>query len=138
MRTTFNIALAVALLHALDDALLHRQPSVDVSTHALDAGRAVLFAAADFVLFGRLRHGLQGAVAITYGALALTNGAMHAKHVVDSGASASDVTGLLALGAGAALAAVGVAAVWRGRGSRARAWRNRAVAVISGGAVALL
>ncbi|HEV2786412.1 MAG TPA: hypothetical protein VGV67_08500, partial [Solirubrobacteraceae bacterium] len=103
MRTTFNVALVLALLHAADDAFLHRQPGVELSTHAPAAGLVAVLAAAGFVLFGRLRPGLQAALALSYGSLALTNGALHVIHLSRDGASGSDLSGLLAVAAGGAL-----------------------------------
>ena len=42
----FRGALLIALLHALDDALLNRQPGVPIDQHAVAAGLAVGIGAA--------------------------------------------------------------------------------------------
>jgi predicted alpha/beta hydrolase len=122
MTRVFSIAVLVALVHALDDAFVHRGPGLGLGQHALAGLLALVSAIAALVAFPRLRPGLQAALAFSFGALALVNGAMHVRH-----ADAGDATGILAFVAGAVL--IGLAAVipWRRRGSGT--WTSRAVAV---------
>ena len=130
--SVFAAATGVAVLHALDDAFLHRQPGVPLSQHALAALLAVAGAAAAVYAFPRVRPALRALIAFALGGLAAVNGAMHVEHIHVDGAAHSDVTGVLAFGAGLTLASLAVAILWRHRrpGS-ARVWAQRA-----GGAVA--
>ncbi len=129
----FGGATAVALLHALDDALIHRQPGVGAGQHLLAVTVAFAFAAGAVLAFPRARTALRSALALFLGAAATVNGSMHAKHIAEQGASGADVTGLLALAAGGVLVALAIALPWvhRGEGSasRRRRWTVRAAAV---------
>ena len=131
----FRGATAVALLHAVDDAWLNRQPGVGLGQHALAAVISLAAGIAAIAAFPRLRPGLRAAIALVFGVFAMVNGALHLIHVTDGGASGSDVTGVLALAAGVVLALLGLAMpfVHRGEGARTRArrWVNRAVAVLA-------
>jgi alpha-beta hydrolase superfamily lysophospholipase len=130
----FTAASAVGLLHGLDDAFVHRGAGVGLGTFALAAALAIAAALGGAVAFPRLRPGLRAVLALTFGALAATNGAMHLRHVMSDGLAGGDVTGLLALAAGLVL--VGLAAVipWRHRGraatSAGRRWAARVLAPV--------
>jgi hypothetical protein len=117
MTLVFRIAVAVALLHALDDAFVHRGPGLGLGQHALAAAIAVAAAAAAAVAFPRLRPGWRAGLALAFGSLALTNGVLHAAHVAAGGADGGDVTGVLAAAAGLVLVGLAVAIPWRERGS---------------------
>ena len=123
----FAAATGVALLHALDDAFVHRQPGVDLGQHALAALIAIAGAAAAVYAFPRVRPVLRALIAFAFGGLAAVNGAMHVQHVNVDGAAHSDVTGVLAFVAGLVLAGLAIAILWRHRrpGSR-RVWAQRA------------
>ena len=129
----FRGALVVLLLHALDDAVLHRQPGVELGQHALAALTALLVGGMALVSWPSLRPGVRAGVAATLGALGLANGAMHVAHVHADAVAASDVTGVLAAVAGLALIGLGAAVPFVHRGERAASartrWRNRALAV---------
>ena len=93
----FSAATAVALLHALDDAFLHREPGVGLGQHALAA--AVVArprARRDLRLPLRCGPRRAPALALFFGALAIVNGMLHVKHIAAQGAAASDLTGVLA------------------------------------------
>jgi len=132
----FRVATACTLLHALDDAFLNRQPGVPLGQHALAAAIAFAVGGAAFIAFPLLRPGLRAGVALVFGVLATTNGAMHAVHVAKDGPAHSDLTGALALTAGVVLIALGLWIPWRHRGEGAqtarRRWINRAIAVLGG------
>ena len=123
----FAGATILALVHALDDAILHRQPGVPADRHAIAIGLALNLGIAAIMLFGRMRAGLRAGVAFAFGGLAATNGALHLIHVANHETTGSDVTGVVAAAAGLVL--VGLAAVipWRNRGTSN--WRARTVAV---------
>jgi acetyl esterase/lipase len=132
----FRVATGVALLHALDDAFLNRQPGVPLGQHGLAAVLAVAAGGAAIVFFPRLRPGLRASVALLFGVLALVNGALHVGHIAVDGPGGSDLTGVLAVAAGAALVLLGLATPFMHRGEGAatsrRRWAYRAVAVVGG------
>ncbi|HET9507544.1 MAG TPA: CocE/NonD family hydrolase [Gaiellaceae bacterium] len=133
----FRGATAVALVHALDDAFLNRQPGVGLGQHALAACVSLAAGLAAIVWFPRLRPGFRAAVAIVFGVLAVVNGGLHVAHIAVNELGGSDVTGVLAVAAGAALVLLGLAIPFRHRGEGAatprRRWANRVVAVVVGG-----
>ena len=135
----FAVATAVALLHAVDDAWLGRQPGVGLEQHALAAMISLAAGIAAIVAFPRLRAGFRAAVAFVFGVLAIVNGTLHLIYVTDGGPSRSDVTGVLALAAAVLLAVLGLAIpfVHRGEGGRTRTrrWVNRAIFAVAGALV---
>ena len=132
----FRGAVAIALVHAVDDAFLGRQPGVPATQHALAAAVALVGGVAAAVAFPRLRPGLRSGIALAFGVLAIANGVLHVVHITKDGAAHSDLTGVLALAAGVVLAALGVAIPFVHRGERAaslrRRWAHRLVAVVVG------
>jgi fermentation-respiration switch protein FrsA (DUF1100 family) len=132
----FRGATAIALLHALDDAFLNRQPGVNVDQHALAAGISLALGIAAIVAFPRLRPGFRAGISLLFGVLAIVNGALHVRHISLDGAAASDYTGALALAAGVVLVLLGlfVPFVHRGEGTstRGRRWVYRGIAVVAG------
>ena len=124
----FSAATVVALVHALDDAFLHRQPGLGVSQHALAAAIAVIGALGAIAGFGFLRPGLRAGLALAFGSLATVNGFLHINHISVAGPSHSDVTGVLAAAAGLVLVGLAAAIPWRHRGTGS--WRSRAVAAV--------
>jgi uncharacterized protein len=129
-------ATALALVHALDDAFLNRQPGVDLDQHALAAAISLAAGVAAIVAFPRLRPGLRAGIALVFGVFAIVNGALHLRHISLDGAAASDYTGVLALAAGVVLALLGLAIPFlhrgEGAGTRGRRWAYRVVAVVAG------
>jgi uncharacterized protein len=129
----FTAATAIALVHALDDAFLHRQPGVGLGQHALAAALSLALGLGAIYIFPSARPALRSAIAFLFGALATVNGMLHVKHIADSGASASDLTGVLAAAAGAVLVGLAIAIPWLHRGegavSRRRRWAYRIAAV---------
>ena len=129
----FAGATAVVLVHALDDAFFHRQPGVGLGQHALAAVISLALGLGAIYVFPSARPGLRSAIALLFGALATVNGMLHVKHIADSGAAASDLTGALAAAAGAVLIALAIAIPWLHRGEGAagprRRWAYRVLAV---------
>lgn len=99
----FRGATALVLLHALDDAFLNRQPGVPVGQHALAAVIALVVGIAAIVAFPRLRPGLRAGIALVFGVFALVNSVLHVVHIAVDDVAGSDVTGVLAVAAAAAL-----------------------------------
>jgi len=128
----FTAATAVALLHALDDAFLDRQPGVELGQHALAALAAAMGAGAAIWAFPRLRPSLRALLAFALGTLAAVNGAMHVQHINVDGPAHSDLTGVLAFAAGLVLAGLAAVILWRHRrpGSL-RVWIQRALAPVA-------
>jgi hypothetical protein len=137
----FGAAIAVALLHALDDAFLHRGPGVGLGQHALAAVVSLVLGLGAVYAFLFLRPAARAAVAFFFGALAVVNGGLHVKHIAAHGAAASDLTGALALGAGVVLIALAATIPWRHRGEGTagprRRWACRIAAVPAGLLLAL-
>src|SRR4028119_538775 len=67
----FASATAVGLLHALDDALLNRQPGVPPTQHLLALLVVATAAVGGVVAFPWLRTGLRAGLAFLFGALTL-------------------------------------------------------------------
>src|SRR5215212_10100042 len=122
----FSVAAAVALLHALDDAFLLPGGGVPVTRHALAAAIALVATALAVVSFPALRPGVRAAVAFSFGVLAAVNGGRHAFHILNEGGlTANDVTGVLALAAGAVLVGLAAWLPFRHRGEGAAGPRRR-------------
>ena len=66
--------LALALVHALDDAFVHRGPGLGLGQHALAGLIAIVAGVAGVLAFPSLRPGLRAALAFSFGGLALVNG----------------------------------------------------------------
>jgi uncharacterized protein len=123
----FTAAVALALVHALDDAFVHRGPGLGFGQHALAGLIALSAGVVGIVAFPSLRPGLRAALAFSFGALALVNGMLHVIHVGEHGAAGGDVTGVLAVGGGVLLVGLAVAIPWRHRGEGT--WKTRSLAV---------
>ena len=137
----FSAAIAVALLHALDDAFLHRGPGVGLGQHVMAAAAALVLGLGAVYAFPFVRPAARAALAFFFGALAIVNGALHVKHIAAESAGASDLTGVLALAAGIVLLGLAAAIPWLHRGEgpagRRRRWAHRIAAVPAGLLLAL-
>ncbi len=137
----FRGATVIALLHALDDAFLNRQPGVPLGQHALAAFIALTAGVGAMIAFPRLRPGLRALLAFVFGALSVANGAQHVLHIAADELEGSDVTGVAAVVAGAILLLLALAIPFRHRGegaaTRGRRWTNRVVAVVAGALILL-
>ena len=131
----FAISTAIGLLHALDDAVLNRQPGVPVTQHLPALLVVTALAVTGVLLFGRLRTGLRAAMALLFGGAALANGALHVMHISVDGPSSSDITGVLAAAAGVVMLVMAAALPFLHRGERQvsarRRWAVRGVAVVA-------
>jgi fermentation-respiration switch protein FrsA (DUF1100 family) len=128
------VAAALAVVHALDDAFLHRQPGVAAGQHALAGILAVAVGVAVIVAFPSLRPGLRAGVALVLGVLALVNGLLHLGHIDADRAAGSDFTGVLATAVGLVLIALAVAIPFLHReraASRTRRWVTRFVGALA-------
>lgn len=129
------VATGLGVLHAVDDAVVNRQPGVPVDQHLPALAVTVALAVAAVWWFRRARPGIRAGLALAIGAITLVNGAMHVIHVVVDGVGGSDVTGVAAAAAGCALVGLGAAIPYLHRGegarSRTRRWVNRGIAVVA-------
>ena len=132
----FSAATAVALLHALDDAFLHREPGVGLGQHALAAAVSLVLGLGAIYAFAFVRPAARAAMAFFFGALAIVNGALHVKHIAAESLAAGDLTGVLALAAGVVLVGLAAAIPWRHRGEGSAGprlrWARRITAVPAG------
>jgi uncharacterized protein len=126
----FAVATLLALLHGLDDAFAHRGPGNGIGQHALAGAISVIAGVAGIAVFPSLRPGLRAALAFAFGVLACVNGVLHVIHVANFGAGGSDLTGALAMAAGAVLIGLAVVIPWRHRGEGG--WTGRAIAILGG------
>ena len=137
----FAAALAVALLHVLDDAFVHREPGVGLGQHLLAVVVTLVLGLGAVYAFPSLRPAARFALAVFFAALATVDGAMHAKHIAAESVAASDVTGVLALAAGVVLIGLAAAVLWlhrgEGKASGRRRWAYRIAAVPVGLLLAL-
>jgi uncharacterized protein len=138
----FTSATVVGLIHAVDDAIVHRQPGVPITQHLWALGAVLVIAGPALWFYRGMRTGVRAAVAFAFGALILANGAMHAIHVAVDDISSSDVTGIIAAGAGAVLAGLSVTLAFGHRGERAsppvRRWMVRVLVSTTGVALVLV
>ncbi|MET0769577.1 MAG: alpha/beta hydrolase [Solirubrobacteraceae bacterium] len=138
-RRVFTVATVVLLVHALDDALVNRQPGIGVGQHAVAALVALVAGGAAIAAFPSLRPGLRTAAAGLLGVFGLVNGLMHVQHVRADAVAASDITGVVAVAAALALLGLAAAIPYRHRGEREhRRWLARAVALPAGLLAAIL
>jgi dienelactone hydrolase len=98
---------------------------VPLTQHALAAAIALVSTVAAVVAFPRLRPGVRAAIAFTFGVLALVNGGRHLHHVILDGATANDVTGVIAMAAGMVLIGLAAWIPFRHRGQGAATARRR-------------
>lgn len=135
----FAVGTAVGLLHAADDALLHRQPGVPADQHLLALAVVTMLAAAAVWSFRRVGTGLRAGLALGVGAVMATNGAMHVIHASLVGISGSDVTGIVATGFAVVLLVMAALLPFLHRGerrlSRGRRWSVRVLATAAVGLV---
>src|SRR5689334_3489222 len=139
--TVFAVAIAVALLHVLDTAFVHREPGVGPGQHLLGVAVSLALSVGAVYAFPVLRPAARSALAVFFASLATVDGAMHAKHAAAVSADASDVTGLLSLAGGLVLLGLATAILWlhRGEGEAGgrRRWAYRIAAVPVGLLLAL-
>jgi uncharacterized protein len=131
----FSAAAGAALLHAFDDAFLLPGGGVPLTQHALAFAIALVASVVAAVKFDSLRPGVRAALAFTFGVLAALNGGRHVHHFAVEGQAltANDVTGVLALVAGAVFVGLAAWIPFRHRGEGAstplRRWALRVLMV---------
>lgn len=138
----FAAATAAGLLHAVDDAFVHRGPGLGLGQHAVAGATALAGAAGAVMAFPSLRPGLRAALAFALGWLALVNGMLHVTHIRAHGAAGGDLTGVLAAVGGVVLLGLAAAIPFLHRGEGGgpawRRWTARALVVPVGIVVVFL
>jgi uncharacterized protein len=111
-----RIGLVLIVVHVLDDNFFQPQPGTSAADHLISglvpATLLLVFAA----LYGRLRSGLRGTLALVVGLFGIVIGVSEAVYyAIKVGASGDDYTGFLAIPAGLLLVCIGVETLWRSR-----------------------
>ena len=134
----FAGGIAVVCLHVLDDNFLQPQPGVSGSDHLISGLVPIGVLLTISAVYGQLRPGLRGAIALTLGLLGVVAGVEAAYYSLKVGPSGDDYTGLLAIPAGLLVMGIGAVTLWRtrrrGDGLRRRYLRRTLIAL--GSAVA--
>jgi hypothetical protein len=128
-------ALGIMVLHVVDDSFLQPQPGTSATDHLLSGlvPTSALVVAA--WAYPRLRAGLRATLALVLGGFGIVTGVEGAYYTTKGGPTGDDFTGLLALGAGIVLVALGCLTLWRSRkrdDSRRRRYLRRALLTVGG------
>jgi hypothetical protein len=130
----FRIALALIGLRVVDDRFLQPEPGTSATDHLVSGLVPLALLALVAWLAPRLRPGARGTLAIVLGVLGLAIGVDAVYYTREIGVDADDVTGWLALAAGAALIGDGARTLFVSR--RPGRWRYaRRGALVAGGVV---
>ncbi len=118
----FLLGTGVVALHVLDDNFFQPNPGTTASDHLVSGlvPLALLVAAAS--LYGRLRAGARGTIALLLGYLGVLAGTEAVYYTRAVGPSGDDYTGLLSVLAGLLLFGVGTVTLWTSRRVDDRLW----------------
>ncbi len=133
-RGIVTIALGAVGLHIADDNYLQPEPGTSPFDHLASGLIPIVLLAAVAVLYPRVRAGVRGWLALTFGALGIAFGVPSAYWLAQGEASGDHyTTGPLAILAGVVLMVTGLVVLWRSRrscGSRRRTFLRRAVTLV--------
>ena len=116
--TAFRVALTVVALAVVDDAYIDPEPGVTAGDHIVSGLVPLTLIALLIGSASRLPNLLRGWLAIFAGALSIVGGATDGvRHILVDGLSGDDVTAVLAGLAGVVLVLIGIATLWRTRGT---------------------
>lgn len=126
--------LAAIALRVADDSFFQPEPGTSATDHLASGLVPVAVLVAVGCAYPRWRPGARGAVALVLGAFGIATGIEGAYAASQGIVARADFTGLLALGAGSALLAIGAAVLWRSRrgGSRKRRYLRRSLLALGG------
>src|SRR3954447_9252777 len=99
---------AVLAIHVIDDTLVQPPSGTPATDHLVSAAVPVALIALAAWAYPRLSGVVRGALALTFGLLAIVAGIEGAYYTSKVGPSGDDFTGLLSLAAGAVLLGLGV------------------------------
>jgi uncharacterized protein len=117
-----RVAIAVVGLHVLDDNFLQPQPGTSAGDHLVSGLVPLACLGLGAVVYGRVRAGLRGAIALMLGFFGVLAGTEAVHYTMAVGPSGDDYTGLLSILAGLALIGVGGVTLWRSRRRDDRLW----------------
>ena len=112
-RTVVALCVGVVVLHVLDDNFLQPEPGTAAGDHLVSGLTPIALLAATAAAYPRLRAGARAVLAMTLGALGVAIGTPAAYYLRHGTVEGDHYTGLLALGAGAALVLTGPVILWR-------------------------
>ena len=139
-RGIVTLALGAIGLHIADDNYLQPEPGTSPLEHLASGLVPIGLLAAVAVLYPRVRAGVRGWLALTFGALGIAFGVPSAYWLSQGEASGDHyTTGPLAILAGIVLMVTGLAVLWRSRrsyGSRTRTYLRRALTLAVSAALA--
>ena len=139
-RGIVTLALGAIGLHIADDNYFQPEPGTSPLEHLASGLVPIGLLAAVAVLYPRVRAGVRGWLALTFGALGITFGVPSAYWLSQGEASGDHyTTGPLAILAGIVLMITGLAVLWRSRrsyGSRTRTYLRRALTLAVSAALA--
>ena len=112
----FIVGIGLVAIHMVDDNFVQPQPGTTAGDHLVSGLVPLVVLVLAAVAYPYLRAGFRAVIALTVGFLAVVGGAAEAAyHTIKVGASGDDFTGLIMLGAGVLLLALGVWTLWRSR-----------------------
>ena len=126
----FALAVGVIVLHVLTDAFVAVEPGAARSDHIVTSALPIAVSIFAIWLYPRLRAGARATVAIVLGILALFGAGIPVSHLIASGPTGDDWTGMLLLPAGLVLGGLGVLLLWRSRKSGGRRLLRRALIAV--------
>jgi len=137
--TLFLLGTGAVAVHLLDDSFMQPEPGTTADDHLVSGlvplAVLVFLAAA----YPRVRAGVRATIALVLGLFGLVVGAVEGGyHIIRSGLSGDDYTGLLALVGGLVLIGLGAAELWRTRRldeSRRRRYLRRSLVGVAAAVV---
>jgi dienelactone hydrolase/uncharacterized membrane protein len=119
-----RLAMTAIALHVVDDNFLQPEPGMSAIDHLVSGFVPLAILTVAAVLYGRVRAGFRGTLALVFGVFGVLGGTEAAYYLQDVGLSGDDYTGLLSIVAGLTLLTTGVVTLWRSRRRDDRlAWR---------------
>jgi uncharacterized protein len=119
-----RLALGVVALHVVDDNFLQPNAGTSAADHLVSGLVPVAGLGLAAAVYGRLRPGLRGTIALLLGFFGVLAGTEAVYYTSAVGASGDDYTGLLSIPAGLLLLGLGALALWRSRKMNPRLWRR--------------
>jgi len=132
-----RVALGVVALHVVDDNFLQPEPGMSPVDHLVSGLVPLALIAGAAILYGRLRAGLRGAVALVFGVGGVLVGTEAVYYGLNGGMAGDDFTGVLSIAAGLVLLGLGAVTLWRSRrtdDTRRRRYARRLL-LVAGAAV---
>jgi dienelactone hydrolase len=118
----FLIGIAVIALHVGDDNFVQPEPGMSAGDHLVSGLVPLALLGVAAWAYPRLRGGWRGALALTFGVLAVAAGSEGFYYTREVGPSGDDFTGLLCLPAGLLLLGLGAVTLWRTRRTAGSLW----------------